>query len=292
MNVRRKLHNLKSDFNGFVELISVYKQSQGLFFGGIEIDMSEVSWLEANMCSPFGAILYKISRHLNKVKLTEIRPAVEKILSKNSFLANYGRIQKFDTYGTTIEYKRFEPKDGRYFGEYIESKLVGKGIPKMSPGLTKKFRESIFEIFSNSVIHSETTMGIFSCGQYFPRLKRLDFAICDLGIGIRENIRKNCGFDLGPEKAIAWAMEGKNTTKKDNIPGGLGLKLLREFITMNKGRILIVSDRGYWELTKTGKIVEAVLPDRFPGTVVNIEINTSDAKSYCLKSEIDPKDIF
>jgi len=32
----------------------------------------------------------------------------------------------------------------------------------------------------------------------------------------------------------------------------------------------------------------------FPGTIVNIEINTSDAQSYCLESEeiIDAKDIF
>ena len=52
------------------------------------------------------------------------------------------------TYGTTIEYKRFEAKDERYFAAYIEQHLVGKGMPNMSVGLQKKFRESIFEILS------------------------------------------------------------------------------------------------------------------------------------------------
>lgn len=41
-------------------------------------------------------------------------------------------------------------------------------MPDMSPGLLKKFRESLFEIFSNAVLHSRTELGIYSCGQLFP----------------------------------------------------------------------------------------------------------------------------
>lgn len=86
-------------------------------------------------------------------------------------------------------------------------------------------------------------------------------------------------------------MEGRNTTKVGWIPGGLGLKLLREFIIMNKGKIQIVSDKGYWELSG-GKISTKTFPEPFHGTTVNIEINTSDTSSYCLSSEIQPEDIF
>lgn len=290
--VESNLSNISSDYSGFKQLIDFYAQNKIYHLKNIHIDMASVLWFDANMCAPFGAILYKLSRRLNTITLHNIDPKVENILSKNGFLANYGHTQKPDTYDTTIEYKRFEPKDGRYFGVYIEKELVGKGIPKMSSGLTKKFRESIFELFSNSVIHSETIYGIFSCGQFFPRKKRLDFSICDLGIGFKNNIKKKCGLDLKPEKAIAWAMEGKNTTKTDNIPGGLGLKLLKEFITKNSGRIQIISDHGYWEFNPKEKIRESTFSSLFPGTAVNIEINTADSKSYYLKSEIDPKEIF
>jgi len=161
----------------------------------------------------------------------------------------------------------------------------------MTPGLLKKFRESIFEIFSNAVIHSETKLGIFSCGQFFPKKHRLDFSIADLGIGIQRNVQKKGRLNLSVEQAIIWAISEKNTTKTGPIPGGIGLKLLREFILKNEGRLQIVSDAGYWELSE-GKEGTRSFLEPFPGTVVNIEINTKDTKSYCLASEVRPEDVF
>lgn len=253
--------------------------------------MTGANWFDANMCAPFGAVLYKTSRSLNTVNLVNLTSDVKSILSKNGFLMNYGVAKKRDTYGTTIEYKRFEPKDERYFAAYIEQHLVGKGMPKMSLGLQKKFRESIFEILSNAVLHAETKLGIFACGQFFPKSGRLDFSIADLGIGMRENIRKKAGLNLEPERAIVWATEGNNTTKTGMIPGGLGLKLLRDFIGLNKGRIQIVSDAGYWEFAN-GTANTRRFTKPFPGTVVNLEIKTADRHRYCLQSEQELNDIF
>ena len=183
-------------------------------------------------------------------------------------------------------------KDDRYFAGYIEDEFVRRSeMPRMSIGLLKKFRESVFEIFSNAVIHSQTKLGIFSCGQYFPKRHRLDFSVADLGIGIRQNVLQNAGLDLRADLAIAWATDGQNTTKRGRIPGGLGLKLLREFITLNGGRIQIVSDTGYWSL-EAGEIRTAQMRLPFPGTVVSIEIDTADKQSYKLSSELSEKDIF
>jgi len=66
---------------------------------------------------------------------------------------------------------------------------------------------------------------------------------------------------------------------------------LREFIKLNQGVLRIVSDAGYWEL-KDGEVRTALFGNPFPGTVVNIEINTSDKHSYVLKSEVSESDIF
>ncbi len=289
--MRISLNNIRSDYDGFSSLIRLFAETSECEFEVIEIDMSKVFWFDANMCAPLGAILYSVSRNVNIVELVNFRKDVESILSKNGFLSAYGRKQRQDTYGTTIEYKKFDTYDGRYFGNYIEVGLIKrKGIPRMSIGLLKKFRESIFEIFNNAVTHSETQLGIFSCGQVFPKKNRIDFSIADLGIGIRSNIMRRKRLDLSPEGAIVWAASG-NTTKTGKIPGGLGLKLLQEFISKNSGRIQIVSDKGYWELSN-GKVSTKSFVNPFPGTVVNIEINTADKKSYCLKSEISPEDIF
>jgi hypothetical protein len=286
-----RLQPIHSEFSGFAHLIEFHAKTTEHVFEQIEVDMARASWFDANMCAPFGALLYKISRSLNTVRLVNLAPQVKAILSKNGFLINYGVAKRLDTYGTTVEYKRFEPKDDRYFAAYIEQQLVGKGMPKMSAGLQKKFRESVFEILSNAILHSETKMGIFTCGQFFPAGKRLGLSIADLGIGMRENIRRKAGLDLGPEEAIMWATEGNNTTKTGSIPGGLGLKLLRDFISLNKGRIQIVSDAGYWELA-SGRVRTRRFDRPFPGRVVSLEMSTADRSSYCLPSERDSANIF
>lgn len=282
---------IESNFEGFSRLIEVYDELKTYDFEDIEIDMSLVDWFDANMCSPFGALLHKISHNVNNVSLVRVQSKIESVLSKNKFLSYYGRSPKVDTWGTTVEFKHFDEKDESYFGHYIEESLVGKGLPTMTKVLMRKFRESLFEIFSNAIIHSGTNLGIFSCGQYFPAKKRFDFSITDLGIGFKENIKHKARLDLTPVEAISWAVDGRNTTKTGPIPGGLGLKLLKEFIEMNKGRIQIASDSGYW-LLYNGVVSTKVLPHPFPGTVVNVEINTADRKSYRLSSEIDPDDIF
>jgi hypothetical protein len=94
-----------------------------------------------------------------------------------------------------------------------------------------------------------------------------------------------------PEKAISWATEERNTTKSGSVPGGLGLKLLREFIDLNGGSIQIVSDAGYWR-REGQKTTTARMLHRFPGTVVSLEINTNDTNSYALAYELSPADIF
>jgi hypothetical protein len=290
--VRVSLPQIHHDKAGFEVLTRLHQQAKDCFLEEIEIDMGAAGWFDADMCAAFGAILYGLSENANTVRLTNIPGDVASILSKNGFLSSYGGEQIPDRWGTTIPYQRFDVKDDRYFAGYLEKELVERSeLPTMSFGLLKRFRESIFEIFSNAVLHSQTQKGIFSCGQFFPRRDRLDFSVADLGIGICQNVNEHTGLDLSPEKAIIWATGGSNTTKRGRIPGGLGLKLLAEFIDLNGGRIQIVSDGGYWKREKRA-ISTARLSQPFPGTVVSVEINTADKQSYALASEFSEADVF
>ncbi|MCW5206417.1 hypothetical protein VU08_05750 [Desulfobulbus sp. F5] len=285
------LPEIRHDLSGFQALTNLWAETKDCFFENIEIKLDGASWLDADMCAAFGAILHNLSGP-NTVKLTGIRPNVESILSKNGFLSHYGRKRIQDRWGTTIPYQRFDIKDERYFAKYIEQEFLHRTeLPDMSLGLMKKFRESICEIFGNSVLHSQTKLGIFSCGQFFPNRNRLDFSVADLGIGIRRNIKDSLGLELSPEQAINWATQKGNTTKRAPLPGGLGLKLLGEFIDLNGGCIQIVSDAGYWR-RQNRKTDMTLLRNPFLGTVVSIEINTADTNSYVLTSELNAADIF
>ncbi len=285
------LRPVHHDRLGFAALAALHEKAENLMFREFEVDMSAVSWLDADMCAPLGAVVHDISSRPNTVKLSGIQPQVETILSRNGFLSSYGRAKLPDAYSTTISYRRFSANDSRSFAEYIERGFVGnRALPKMSSGLLKKFRESVFEIFDNAAIHSETKLGVFCCGQLFPRKSRLVVSITDLGIGIRANLEKQLGLKRAADEAISWATEGRNTTKRGAVPGGVGLKILREFITLNRGILQIVSDRGYWRLCM-GSVETALLDVPFPGTTVTLDIDTSDRKSYKLSSEIDESDI-
>ncbi|MCZ0940379.1 MAG: hypothetical protein OXJ55_17175 [Caldilineaceae bacterium] len=283
---------VRHDYWGFEALTQLHSQAEEYFLEEIEIDMGSTFWLDADMCAVFGAILYSLGDNLNTVNLVNIQPDVERILSKNGFLSHYGRVKIPDSWGTTISYQRFDVSDDRFFSGYIEAEFIHRiEMPEMSPGLLKKFRESIFEIFSNAVLHSGTRLGIFSCGQFFPKKNKLDFTVADLGVGIRQNVCEYTGLNLSASQAIAWATVENNTTKGGSVPGGLGLKLLGEFIDLNGGCLQIVSDDGYWQRVNRNSSSYA-LRHRFPGTVVNIEINTADTQSYVLTSELDVDEIF
>ena len=283
---------IRHDYASFEALASLHEETKECLLDSVLIDMQATRWFDADMCAAFGAILYSLEKRLNEVNLTQLRRDIETILSKNGFLSHYGRVKIPDEYGTTIPYQRFDVKDDHYFASYIEDELIHRSeIPKMSPGLLKKFRESVFEIFSNAVLHSHTELGIFSCGQFFPRQDRLDFTVADLGVTIPENIKNYTGSELSPEEAIIWATKEGHTTKRDNLPGGLGLKILCDFIHLNGGCLQIVSDAGYWQL-KDSKIATKPLTYSFPGTVVSIEINTADTDVYVLASELNAEDIF
>ncbi len=266
------------------------------------IEMSKVAWIDANMCAPFGALLHSYINSPQKVGkkliLTNMNDTVENILRKNGFLSDVclDEPKEPDIYKTTIEYQKFESSEPLLFKNYVERHFINKHmedhIPRMSASLQKKFRRSIFEIFENAVYHSETEQGIFACGQYFPTKDLLKFSVADLGIGIRNNIYNRLGLDLSPERAISWAVDGENTTRalEDGIPGGLGLKLIKNFIYANEGEMTIVSDRGYCKFKNGRELVEK-LRSPFPGTVVNITINAS-GKVELPTYEVIPKNIF
>ena len=159
----------------------------------------------------------------------------------------------------------------------------------MSPLLRKKIKESILEIFDNARSHGKCEF-IFSCGQYYPKKGRLDFTVVDIGRTIRKNVRDYLQENVSGKEALDWAVKENTTTKKDNIPGGLGLTLIREFLCKNKGKIQIASADGYWyekECTSYSEDLSIV----FGGTAVNLEFNVNDQSSYCLTSEIEDTDI-
>jgi len=282
------LSSINNTYESYQKLISFYNANKDKLFDDIHIELRQ--WFSANMSAALGAVLDLLAGHINDIYFDYIAPDTEKVLLKNEFLSYYGKQRIFDTNHTTIKYQKLKPSDGKYFKKYVIEELIGRNeLPNMSVALKEKMVEAIYEIFVNAQIHSETDF-IYTCGQFFPTKNKIEFTIVDTGVGFKEKVNQRFGVNLSAEKAIEWAVKDRNTTK-ENISGGIGLAVLREFIGMNKGKMQIVSNDGFYEYDRNG-IKTNSFTGTFPGTIVNLQFCTNDFNNYSLKDEIDIDDIF
>lgn len=283
--------NISSDFEGYKALIDFYNKTAEIGLDEIILDFAKTTWLEANLTAILGATLNKIQLELNDARIVNLSQKIGTLLSRNHFLSHFGGLKIPDYYKTTIKYRKFKTGEEKLFKEYLDRDLLSKkAMPDMSFSLRKKINESIFEIFNNAVIHGDCR-NIFSCGQYYPNKKRLDFTMVDLGKTIKANVKRYLGENMSGKDSIKWAVAEGHTTRRGQIPGGLGLSLIREFLEKNNGKIQIVSSDGYWEQKGQGKR-EGSFSQAFPGTIVNLEFNIDDRSYYYLSSEIDEEEIF
>ena len=285
------LPTVRSNRQGFESIGALAKATEGLFAERLELNMSRVYSFDSNMAAPLGAILAQVADKFNIVEIVAVPDEVEQVLRKNQFLTNFWYESLDDTNHTTMPFRRMRLIDEGEFEEYIHWQLSGRGIPEMSEGASRLFKKKVFEVYQNAVTHSESELGVFVCGQFFPQQDRLDFTIADVGIGIRETVRRyfeNPHINSLP--ALKWALKPLNTTKYGPHPGGLGLEFLQKFARLNGGKIQIASRFGFYELNYDGESFAKMEAD-FPGTAVTIGINTADEGVYVLKSEIDTDDV-
>lgn len=285
------LRNINCNLSGFEQIAEIHSKTKNLVLENIEINLSTCSFFAANMVAPFYTVISRARDNLNDITIENLPAETRRILQKNHFLKIFNFPTLVDTNQTTLPFKIFKLNTSDQFNDYLDSYMQGRGIPIMSEALTKRFRQSLFEIFFNATLHSKSKNGVFVCGQFFPQKHRMDFTIADAGVGIRENVRSFLNININSCKAIEWALVDGNTTKSGGQPGGLGLKLIKDFIKKNEGKLQIISRFGYYELNSRTENYSKMDYD-FPGTVINIEINTNDTTRYYLRSELSSEDIF
>jgi hypothetical protein len=273
--------DIYSDFKGFQQLISFYEEYSHTIMQ--EISLNIKGWFAANMSSVLGALLDNLANGFNQVNFANIDDGAKAILSKNNFLSYFGYEKLSDSNQTTIQYQKLKTTDSKFFNSYVYRELLNRTeLPQMSNMVKERIAETICEIFVNAQIHSNTEF-IYTCGQFYPSDHKIEFTITDTGIGFKKKINERFGSNLDACQAIQWAIKDKNTTKKD-IPGGIGLALLQEFIMLNNGKMQIISDNGFYEYGKDSETTQ-LFQGKFPGTVVNLQFRTDDNHSYTLKQE-------
>jgi hypothetical protein len=158
--------------------------------------------------------------------------------------------------------------------EYL-SRCVFRGdcLPPMSEELTKRTRNSLFEVVRNIFDHAESLFGGLVIGQLYPNVKQFQLCVCDGGIGLARRVQLSGMASLAACHAIQWAIEGHST--RQGRPGGLGLRRLRQFVQANGGAFRIYANGGCLAET-TGGLNGWRLSAELPGTLIEIRLNALD----------------
>lgn len=279
--------NISSDAAGFSRIAKLHDELAAFANTQVVLDFSRLNWLDGHLAASLHVVFRHARARGTSVKIEGLKKAVGETLQKNAFLQPPAK----DRFNTTIPLTDFDLTGGVQFSLFAKTHLQRPEIPHMSKALQSKFYEGIDELFANSALHSNAKIPVTVCGQFFPRNSLIDFAIVDGGRGIPGAVRSTGRVFRSAAEAIAWAMEPGNTTRQGDIPGGLGSKILREFVALNKGRLIIASGTGYW--CQKGSVVQkSLLSHPFPGTAVILEINTSDKNKYDLVKAPRPEDIW
>lgn len=272
-----------ANYRGFNSLSELGTKILSLQEAEIHIACGDLSWIDAHLSAPLMTLVGKSRALNNHVLLKNLKPDVRKILAKNNTLSR----KEKDVHGTTIPVKHFDLDEGVEFAKYTKLHLSRKEMPIMSQGLKSKFFEGLDELFVNSSMHSKSQVKVSASGQYYPHLDKIAFVLSDGGIGIESSLKGAGIIFEHPHLAIDWAMQNNNTGRSGDIPGGLGLSILKEFVKLNGGRLAVCSHGGYWEIDGTGAIMRP-MRSSFPGTIVMMEILTSDKNSYDIDATVNP----
>lgn len=268
------------------------------------IDFSSADFIRNHFISIIGMGLEVVKKRGVNVEI--IKPKFQKVLNsmkRINFLSVFcDEENKDDTYKTMVKYTNIPLKDNslllQEFTVYFFTQFKER-VSNLSPKLQKKILQKIFELFSNVFRHSDSALGLYCSGQFYPKQDKFNFTIVDNGITIRKNVNKYLSKQfiktrslsdklLGKKyepisaiDAIKWALIDTNSTTGE---GGLGLSLLMELIKFSKGSIEIISGNGYYGI-KDANETSKELDKSFEGTIISIELNTHMGTYYFLKEE-------
>ena len=271
---------VRSDVFGYSWLAKVAQELEPLKGRTIVLDAERLRWFDANLCGPLGALLSRARTKINTLEWKFPRGQVMEIWMKNGFHIHWSDVGMSDTYDTTIAYRRFSLGEEKAFIGYVGRELLTQGrLPKITEPAKRRMEGYFHEVFNNAVLHSASNSGVWTCGQLFPAKERLDFSVMDLGLGFGDKVRGYLRDERKDVECIAWAMEPGHTTRTGDIPGGLGLKRLHDFIAINEGQLHIVSGSGCW-MFGAGGVSQSSLPQPLNGTLLNLSFNTLDEHLY------------
>lgn len=291
-------NEVRTDKKGYESLALLYHEIARCEDRELLLDFTFCKRFDANLASVLGAILSYLAEEGREVFITNPTYAgVRRTLSRNKFFRAHLVETKNEERGFYIMYKKFSISEHDLLKKYIKDELVNnKFFPLHTEKAGEFIAEHIYEIYVNAIMHGDCAY-VHSCGEFITgdSYPTLDMTIVNCGTTIHERVNaylKTKGVEQNdPRESILWAIEEGHTTK--DVPGGLGLYMIKDFIRRNEGGLQIISANAMFEY-RNGRGSTTILENCFPGTIVNMKFNVNDNKIYYLGPEdkVNTENIF
>lgn len=218
----------------------------------VTFELSQCEFLRHNAVAFLGGLARLIEERHGKVTFdwqTLKNNWVSTNLAQNGFMAAFGH-SSGQWSGNSIPYREDKFLDKNSMMDYLKIMWLGRGWVHVSEQLRNAIVGRVWEIYDNAFMHAQSSIGIFSCGQHYPRHHELKLTVVDFGVGIPSNVRLFFRDDpraesLSAANSLKWAFQRGTTTKPNGMSRGMGLDLLKEFVKINKGKLEIFSHEGY-----------------------------------------------
>ncbi len=257
--------------------------------GDVTFDFTPCRFLRPNAIAFLGGLARLIERRGYSAIFdwNTLNDPVKAILRQNGFASGFGYTGVSGGPGSSIPYREDIAQSSDII-DYLTHEWLGRGWVHVSDKLRNAIVGRVWEIYANAFLHSNSRIGVFSCGQYFWQMKVLKLAVIDFGVGIPATVREFFrdyprAKQFSAAACLEWAFKPGTSTKAESTGRGIGLDILKEFVYANPGILEIYSEDAYALLgprtQKYGK-----LSSSFEGTAVNITLRC-DEKFYKLAEE-------
>jgi anti-sigma regulatory factor (Ser/Thr protein kinase) len=279
---------LNGDYRGFHRLFRISDLVRNST-DDIEFAFGGCNFLAPNAVSFIGGLTVLALREGRQVFFdrTNLPDEVRSHIERNGFLDAFQLGNNRRIKDTTVPFRVDEQEDTNAFTDYLANFWLTDDRIHIEPNLRNALVSCVIEAYINVFDHADSQVGVATCGQFFPKIKELTLTLVDFGVGIPHNVR---AFLREPDKpdidAIGWAFQAGNTTKRDKSSRGLGLKLLKNFVQKNNGKLEVYSDNGYIALDSSGEHTFNY-GTKFSGTVIQITLRCDDLQHYALDDVLD-----
>lgn len=172
---------IETNHLGVNELMKFYAYARKFRYTSVELNISPVNSMDANLSALLLAISYKLKVE-NKVNVFILLADNMSVFWRNGLMAHLQGKGNNNPYSddreSTIPLTTFTVDEDENFCAYLHRDFLGhRGLYNVPSSVKKNLRNHYEEIFVNVVQHANTTYPIFTCGQYFPQKNQLKFTL-------------------------------------------------------------------------------------------------------------------